>query len=166
MTVATADFGVDRDMHSAETKVSNKVRLAKKWGLHIYRMFAIILSWRQDHLEWQQSPLLRIITSNLSRWPWPLMVLSRWLLDNSSCKFRMNNLKTVIFNNNVYYADTEREREREMQIFLLNDMLAGWVAAARVCGPRCEINCGVRQSTMVDYLFIFMNFGIGECSAV
>lgn len=148
MTVATADFGVDRDMHSAETKVSNKLHLAKKWGLHIYRMCAIILSWWRDRFKWQQNPLLCIITSNLSRWPWPLMVLCLWLLKKSSCKFRMDNLKTVMFNNNVCYADTERKRE--MQIFLLNDLLAGWLAAARVCGPGCEINCGVRQSTMVD----------------
>lgn len=52
---------------------------------------------------------------------------------------------------------SESKREKEMQILLLNDLLAGWLAAVRVCGPRCEINCGVRQRTMVDYLIIHMN---------
>ena len=43
-----------------------------------------------------------------------------------------------------------------MQVFLLNDLLSG-LSSSRVCGPCREINCGVRQSTIEDYLFIYLD---------
>lgn len=34
--------------------------------------------------------------------------------------------------------------------------MTGWLAV-RVCRPYCEINCGVKESTAVVYLFIYLH---------